>query len=495
MSGIDLNEEERRLFDLLRSVARGLGDKQVEIRCAGGWVRDKLLGRGSDDIDIALDTMSGEEFANHLNEYLTSHGEQRANVAVIRSNPDQSKHLETAKVKYQGIEIDFVNLRSESYASTSRIPEIEFGTAEEDAVRRDFTINALFYNIGQGNVEDLTGKGLEDLRNKLIRTPLPALQTFTDDPLRVLRAVRFSSRLNFDLHEELVEAASSSEVKAALQTKVSRERISTEFEAMMEGPDPKLALKLIRSFGLLDVILDIPEKMKGELPPGYAEPCISCGILMAHLLAGEGNKSTKRIGILSALLLPLRDFWTEGEKKNKRMCLPEHVVSVSLKKKKVSNLVGCLQKGAGDILSVSGDIRDTSSISQETKVKLGMAIKSTKELWKLAIMVSYVMGLPCGRSLGKEDKSPAVACGDSDGSLEKSLTYATKVEEVAVSLKIDKAWQMKPLVNGKDLINLLNAKGPVIGKAVQEMTKWQLAHPDGSAEDCKEYLLGIRGTL
>jgi len=83
---------------------------------------------------------------------------------VIRSNPDQSKHLETAKVKYQGIEIDFVNLRSESYASTSRIPEIEFGTAEEDAVRRDFTINALFYNIGQGNVEDLTGKGLEDLR-------------------------------------------------------------------------------------------------------------------------------------------------------------------------------------------------------------------------------------------------------------------------------------------------------------------------------------------
>mmetsp|Transcript_4126 Transcript_4126/g.11998 ORF Transcript_4126/g.11998 Transcript_4126/m.11998 type:complete len:165 (+) Transcript_4126:106-600(+) len=164
MSGIDLNEEERRLFDLLRSVARGLGDKQVEVRCAGGWVRDKLLGRGSDDIDIALDTMSGEEFANHLNEYLTSHGEQRANVAVIRSNPDQSKHLETAKVKYQGIEIDFVNLRSESYASTSRIPEIEFGTAEEDAVRRDFTINALFYNIGQGNVEDLTGKGLEDLR-------------------------------------------------------------------------------------------------------------------------------------------------------------------------------------------------------------------------------------------------------------------------------------------------------------------------------------------
>ena len=160
---IKLDEGEQKLFDLLKNVVKEL-DLSTELRCAGGWVRDKLLGRKSEDIDIAVDNMTGESFANRFNEYLVSHGGEKSHVAVIQSNPDQSKHLETAKVKYQGLEIDFVNLRSESYASTSRIPEIEFGTAEQDATRRDFTINALFFNIRNGSVEDLTLKGLQDLR-------------------------------------------------------------------------------------------------------------------------------------------------------------------------------------------------------------------------------------------------------------------------------------------------------------------------------------------
>lgn len=501
MEAIHLNDEEQKLFSLLKSVVREM-DLSTELRCAGGWVRDKLLGRESNDIDIAIDNMMGEEFANKLNEYLVSRGEEKTNVAVIHSNPDQSKHLETAKVKYQGLEIDFVNLRSESYASSSRIPEIQFGTAEEDAMRRDFTINALFYNIGHGNVEDLTKRGLEDLRSELIRTPLPARQTFMDDPLRVMRAIRFASRLGFDLDADIMAAASSAEVKEALMTKVSRERISTEFEATLEGPNPRLALQLIRSFGLLDVVLNIPEGIQQGLPAGYAEPCIESALFMAGILrAGNsgGDKSQAKLGIVSALLLPLRDFTAQEGKKKREVNLPEHIVGLSLKKKKDAAAVGVLQRAAADIVSVSRGIvseaGDSSPIADEDKIKLGLAIRSTKEHWRMAGLLSYLFKCPFGRSLNREDENGIDGEGSPSSSasaedlVDKCLAHVSKVEDAAVSLKLDRAWEIRPLINGKDMMKLLNAKGPIIGKAVTEMTKWQLAHPEGTAEECKSFLV------
>ena len=176
------------------------------------------MGRNSLDIDIALDNMLGREFGDRVNEYLRSHGQETHKVAVIMSNPDQSKHLETARMKVRGVWIDLVNLRSEEYAHHSRIPTMTFGTPEQDAFRRDFTINSLFYNINEGVVEDFTQKGMEDLRSGLIRTPLPPKETFLDDPLRVLRAVRFASRFGFELEDELLQAASDDEVRTLISS-------------------------------------------------------------------------------------------------------------------------------------------------------------------------------------------------------------------------------------------------------------------------------------
>ena len=165
-------------------VSQGLKDTQL--RCAGGWVRDKLLGKDSHDIDIALNNLYGEEFANHVNEHLQATSQKpnkvhhplperqgscgklpragldlaatqlpysthTVQVAVIKSNPDQSKHLQTARMKVVDLELDLVNLRSESY-SDSRIPEVGIGTPEQDALRRDLTINSLFYNINTEQV-------------------------------------------------------------------------------------------------------------------------------------------------------------------------------------------------------------------------------------------------------------------------------------------------------------------------------------------------------
>ena len=176
---ITLNDTEREIFATLLAAAEQAGTGTV-LRCAGGWVRDKLLGKDSLDIDIALDNLMGKDFAETVNEYLKSQGKATHHTAVIQCNPDQSKHLETARMKLSGLWIDLVNLRSETYTQGSRIPTMAFGTPEQDALRRDFTINSLFYNINQGVVEDFTKRGLEDLRSGLICTPLPATETFMD---------------------------------------------------------------------------------------------------------------------------------------------------------------------------------------------------------------------------------------------------------------------------------------------------------------------------
>ena len=111
---------------------------------------------------------------------------------VIKANNEKSKNLETAVIKIEEQFIDLVNLRSEVYTDDSRIPAVKIGTPEEDALRRDLTLNSLFYNINTRQIEDFTNSGLDDLTNKIARTPLQPLQTFTDDPLRILRVIRFA---------------------------------------------------------------------------------------------------------------------------------------------------------------------------------------------------------------------------------------------------------------------------------------------------------------
>lgn len=155
---IILTEKERQIFVTLMEVLDTNGIQTV-IRANGGWVRDKVMGLESDDIDISLDGMYGEDFAKMITEHLSKKGEQ-VSYKVIKSKSDKSKHLETSSIKLNGQVVDLVNLRSETYTSGSRIPQIEAGTPLQDAYRRDLTINSLFYNINEQIVEDWTGFGL-----------------------------------------------------------------------------------------------------------------------------------------------------------------------------------------------------------------------------------------------------------------------------------------------------------------------------------------------
>jgi tRNA nucleotidyltransferase (CCA-adding enzyme) len=185
-------------------------------------------------------------------------------VAVISANPEQSKHLETATMRVHGMDVDFCNLRSgEIYQEHSRIPttSMTFGTPLEDALRRDFTINALFYNIESKQVEDWTGQGLMDLlERKRIVTPLEPVQTFHDDPLRVLRAIRFGVRLGLALHSSLQTAAVLPQVHDSLHLKVSRERVGKELMGMLcgKGAKPSQALDWVAHLKLAGSVFCVP---------------------------------------------------------------------------------------------------------------------------------------------------------------------------------------------------------------------------------------------
>ncbi|KAF9764972.1 putative CCA tRNA nucleotidyltransferase 1 [Nosema granulosis] len=226
--------------------------KDANPRVAGGWVRDKIMGCSSFDLDIALDGVSGYEFAMKLQE-LNSQGVSSA--GLVKCNPEKSKHLETAVLNIDGHFIDFVNLRKETYTST-RIPKIEFGTPFEDAHRRDLTINALFYNIKTKEIEDFTGKGIEDLFKRCIRTPLDPSTTFKDDPLRILRVFRFHSKFSFAICDEIIQALKNEDLKAQLHEKVSKERINIELFKMINYPTGHIGIFDIINNGFVECIFD-----------------------------------------------------------------------------------------------------------------------------------------------------------------------------------------------------------------------------------------------
>ena len=138
---------------------------------------------------------------------------------MIKSNSEKSKHLETAAIHVHDVFVDLVNLRSETYSDESRVPKIEIGTPEQDAYRRDLTINAMFYNINNQEVEDFTKLGLYDLEHGIIRTPLEPLQTFLDDPLRILRTIRFATRFDFQIVPDIFEAAKDPKVRVSNESK------------------------------------------------------------------------------------------------------------------------------------------------------------------------------------------------------------------------------------------------------------------------------------
>lgn len=223
---------------------------QQETYVIGGYVRDLFLQRNSKDIDIVT-VGSGIDLAKKVAQNL----HPKPAVTVF-------KNFGTAMLKYKNLEIEFVGARKESYQRNSRKPVVENGTLEDDQNRRDFTINALALGLNSANFGELIDPfhGIEDLQNKIIRTPLDPSVTFSDDPLRMMRAIRFSTQLRFEIESKTLQAIATNKERIKI---VSPERITDELNKIILAEKPSVGFKLLEETGLLEIIFPELFKMKG----------------------------------------------------------------------------------------------------------------------------------------------------------------------------------------------------------------------------------------
>ena len=238
------------VFRIVSEVAEKLGVRAFVI---GGYVRDCFLGRPDNDIDIVVEG-SGIRLAEAVGRRVGS------SVSVFKS-------YGTAMLRYKGIEVEFVGARRESYSRDSRNPTVEDGTLEEDQLRRDFTINAMAFSLQKedyGALVDPFG-GIRDLADGILRTPQDPDRTYSDDPLRMLRAVRFVAKLSTEDHPFRIvpESLDSMRRNASRLDILSKERIVEELDKMLVSQKPSVAFRLLDETGLLDHILPQLSKLKG----------------------------------------------------------------------------------------------------------------------------------------------------------------------------------------------------------------------------------------
>jgi tRNA nucleotidyltransferase (CCA-adding enzyme) len=413
-------------------VPEELAKQKTTLRWTGGWVRDKLLKVGSDDIDLAINNMTGEHFGLKMQEYLKMPGNAKKYGVIgkgdksgsngpglhkIEANPEKSKNLETATTKIMGIDLDLVNLRKETYNEVSRNPEMEFGTAEEDAMRRDATVNAMFYNLHTCQVEDFTQQGFNDMAAKIMRTPMEPTQTFKDDPLRILRLIRFASRLDYVIESETAKAMGDPEIQDVLKIKISRERVGIELEKMLKGPRPRMALQLIDRFSLYKTVFTDPTRTLPSDPdtklfePAYdfVESLLTDGpntpaVLNSTLLR---DADEKYLAWISATVMPWADAPTVPHPKPKQRPLfaaylvaregfkaPNRVCDV------IASAVGSSEEIRNTVAQCARGLRRPDTINPTDdptgRDTLGMALRRWGSTWRTQVLFNLMYEVVLG---------------------------------------------------------------------------------------------------
>lgn len=235
---------------IFQVIAESLNEFSLEGYVIGGYVRDCLLKRASKDVDIVV-IGSGIQLARHVAQKLN----KSSNITVY-------KNFGTAQLVYQDLDIEFVGARKESYRHDSRKPIVEDGSLEDDQNRRDFTINAMAFALNKNNFGQLVDpfNGQEDLKKKIIRTPLDPDVTYSDDPLRMMRAIRFATQLNFHIDQRSLESITNHSDRINI---ISQERIMDEFNKILLSQKPSTGLFLLDKTGLLKYFMPELDQMKG----------------------------------------------------------------------------------------------------------------------------------------------------------------------------------------------------------------------------------------
>ncbi|KAL6231130.1 hypothetical protein BDW75DRAFT_233875 [Aspergillus navahoensis] len=514
---IQLTPSEKTLKDLLldvaqyiqdRGTANGYGDgTKTVLRFTGGWVRDKLLGVGSHDIDVAINNMTGYQFGTMLKEYLDipdnvekykgQNGEKELSLHKIEANPEKSKHLETVTTKIFGFDVDLVNLRKEAYDENSRTPQMEFGTAEEDALRRDATINALFYNLNESKVEDLTGRGLDDMRDQIIRTPMEPYQTFKDDPLRVLRLIRFASRLGFRIDEDTENAMQHGDIGAALKLKISRERVGMEVQKMLQGPDPRGALHIIDRLNLYPIIF---ANYQDDATAEYSTWSLAYNALHRFLSSEDDSEVASRVRALlvrdpletyySWVIVAFAPWSAVPTRVHVTKPVPPRMAEAARDSLRADNRTVNILKQTGthwrNIIDVKTALVEDrmEGTAAEIRQQVGLHIRSWSADWRFCVLLSLLQEIMQGG-----DFVQAVATVVQ--SYDQFLSYI-------VEQNLEDVCELKHIVKGDEIMKAFETKkkGPWVSIALKLVIEWQLLHPGvQDKEAVLEYLQSKRDEI
>jgi tRNA nucleotidyltransferase (CCA-adding enzyme) len=538
----------------------------LQVRIAGGWVRDKLLGRPTQDVDVAVEHLSGVAFAELVSEHCHNQlqtttvstlqqqqqspsSTQCSRITTIAANPEQSKHLETATMTLCGLDVDVCALRSheEVYAANSRIPLTTTGTPLQDAQRRDFTINALFYNLSTHCIEDWTQRGLQDLcQQRLVPPLLDAYQTIADDPLRILRGIRFAMRYNFQMDPRLEQVARHADIHRALHVKISRERVGKELDGMLsssKGANPIAALQTIARLQLAGSVFCLPstfatyttalsngtqqddggqnsaiitavygqigthdyredvlteEQARHVRETGWQEAVLYLQQLPTVLevmdlqtLSSLSNCSVdSRLLPVAAFLLPFRKLSYQQQQGNKKIVRDasavQYIMREGLKfKNKDVHVMSVLM----DHVDAFAELIITSSAADSTtslcRLQAGLLLRSTKEVWVTCLLLATVLTL---RDHTKDKEGKADTTSKPKQQIMASVLALFRT--ITINLGLDECWKVKPLLDGKALIDVLVIpKGPQVGIFAQEQVRWMLLHPQGTKEELLAHLL------
>ncbi len=239
-----MNEQE-----ILKIVGQIADSEKLSVWAVGGFVRDKILDKAVKDIDFAV-VGSGPDFARAVAKKLGTR-----NIVIYEK-------FGTAMVNFDEFQLEFVGTRQESYSEDSRKPVVVESTLDDDLLRRDFTMNAIAFGINKNNFGEIYDplEGQKDLKKRIIRTPLDPVVTFKDDPLRIMRAIRFATQLRFDIDPLTYQALKKMFHRLKI---ISQERVTDELMKMLDAEQPSVGLNLLDEVGVLELVFPVMSKMKG----------------------------------------------------------------------------------------------------------------------------------------------------------------------------------------------------------------------------------------
>ncbi|OAA66140.1 Poly A polymerase, head domain protein [Cordyceps fumosorosea ARSEF 2679] len=496
----------------------------LEIWVTGGWVRDRLLGILSSDMDLGLSNTTGKEFGTFLEKFsarpevVSKYSRRAAELGIpdtlftkfhiMKRNANMFKKLETAGGRLFGLEVDMVNLRKEVYDGQSRNPDMEFGTAAEDAFRRDATVNALFFHLERQEVVDLTGRGIRDLDAKIMRTPLDPRQTFMDDPLRVLRLIRIGSRLGFAIDPAAMACMRDAEIHRLLDTMITRDRVGAELFKMMRGANPEGAFQHICDANLyMPVFVRLNSPLASTLPGMFPSPATNKP-LPWPVSWSQGFQILSKVLQHKSSLAKLVDneknvdlVWTmaayaplAGLRRTKPKEVVQEAESAIRCPAKLSQV---LESALRNFDAIDAMVSLVAAANEQDRPPrrstVGMAVRSWGVTWTTQVVFAL---LSQAVSIGNEQVARGASA--TEGSMVDALLrkYSLFADFVYREALFDAATQ-RPLLNGNDIRAVfgLQEGGKYLKSVLERLMEWQFDHADEGAEAAQAWLLSKRAEL